>query len=120
MSVHLEAEYQRLLDRINDVRNSGQVAPAYIFLSETSTTSKSGVTYRYMRLIAQKCAGGKQKTRSLGRYGSSDHRFWERAIARREAIAELEMQLSMLTALMERQKTNQRVVDKNFSQLENS
>jgi len=43
------------------------------------------------------------KSQSLGRPGSTRHRQWKHAIARREAIDELEQQLSMLEALMERQ-----------------
>jgi hypothetical protein len=115
-SSHLKAERQRLLDRIAQIRDSGQVAPAYAFLSETSTTSRSGKTYHYARLIQQRRGEDKQTVRSLGQIGSENHRRWQKAIARREAIVELEMQLSLLTTLIDRQNANRNVVNQDFSE----
>jgi hypothetical protein len=47
---------------------------------------------------------------------SRQHCFWQRAIAFREAIAELEMQVSLLTTLMERQQAHREWVDGDFSE----
>jgi hypothetical protein len=116
MSSHLKAERQRLLDRIPEIRSSGRVAPPYTFLGETTVVSEIGTTYRYARLVQQRDAADKQETQSLGRVGSDRHRFWQRAIARRDAIAELEMQLSLLAALIERQQAHREWVSGDFSE----
>ncbi len=58
-------------------------------------------TYVYVVLVTQK-PDLAPKSQSLGRPGSARHHQWKHAIARREAIGELEQQLSMLEALMER------------------
>lgn len=100
-SPHLPAERQRLLDAIATIRDSGSVAPAYCWLTESSET-KRGKTYTYVRLVTEK-PGQKNTSTSLGRPGSSKHRAWQAAIARREAINELEQQLKLLEALMQRQ-----------------
>ncbi len=100
-SSFLEAERERLLSLIQQIRNSGTVAPAYCWLTETSST-KGAKTYVYVVLVTQK-PDLAPKSQSLGRPGSTRHRQWKHAIARREAITELEQQMSMLEALMERQ-----------------
>ncbi len=112
----LQAERRRLLDRIAEIRATGPVAPAYHFLSQTTTTSKTGRTYDYARLLKQKRSQDKQQVKSLGRVGSHQHYYWQRAIARRDAIAELEMQLSLLADLMERQRANSHVFDWDFDE----
>ncbi|MBM0744866.1 hypothetical protein JOY44_25440 (plasmid) [Phormidium sp. CLA17] len=104
ISSFLEAERGRLLTLIVQIRGGGAVAPAYCWLTETSST-KGAKTYTYAVLVTQK-SDRKPKSQSLGRPGSQKHRHWKDAIARREAIAELEQQLSMLQALMERQIKN--------------
>jgi hypothetical protein len=98
---HLGAERQRLLDRIATVRASGTVAPAYCWLIE-STEEKGSRTYTYIKLITQK-PGKRLTSKSMGRPGSDRHREWKLAIERREAIAEMDQQLKMLDALIERQ-----------------
>jgi hypothetical protein len=98
---YLEAEQQRLLDCIVAIRESGTVAHAYCWLIE-STEAKGSKTYTYIKLLTQK-PGEKLTSKSLGRPGSDRHREWKAAIERREAIAELEQQLKMLDALIERQ-----------------
>jgi hypothetical protein len=100
-SNYLEAERQRLLDCIVAIRKSGTVAHAYCWLIE-STESKGSRTYTYIKLLTQK-PDEKLTSKSLGRPGSDRHREWKAAIERREAIAELEQQLKMLNALIERQ-----------------
>lgn len=101
VSSFLQAEQERLLSFIHQIRSTGEVAPAYCWLTETSST-KGTKTYTYIVLVTQK-PDRKPKSQSLGRSGSQKHRHWKDAISRREAIGELEQQLSMLQALMERQ-----------------
>jgi hypothetical protein len=98
---YLEAEQQRLLGCVQIIRASGTVAPAYCWLSESSET-KGSKTYTYVKLITEK-PEKKLTSKSLGRPGSDRHREWRTAIERREAIAELEQQLKMVDALIERQ-----------------
>lgn len=100
-SPFLEAERTRLLNAIAEIRNSGRVAPAYCWLSTTSTT-KNGRTYTYATLVEEK-PDSKLKSVSLGKMGSERHRSWQVAIANRDAIVELEQQLSMLQKLIDRQ-----------------
>jgi hypothetical protein len=100
-SPHLEAERNRLLDHIAQIRASGDVAPAYCWLTQTTST-KNDRTYTYALLVTQK-PGKKPKSTSLGRLGREQHRYWQDAINRREAIIELEKQLVLLQKLIERQ-----------------
>lgn len=101
-SSFLSAERDRLLTLIHQIRSAGEVAPAYCWLSETHST-KGGKTYTYIVLVTQK-PDRKPQSRSLGRPGSLRHHHWQGAIARREAIVELEQQLSLLQALIDRQE----------------
>src|SRR5579883_789849 len=101
MSPNLQAEQHHLLDTIAQIRGSGEIAPAYCWLT-VSTVSKGGKTYEYARLVVEK-PGIKPKSSSLGRLGSERHRNWKMAIARREAIVELEQQLKILQGLIDRQ-----------------
>ncbi|HEY9618267.1 MAG TPA: hypothetical protein V6C64_15580 [Microcoleaceae cyanobacterium] len=97
----LVLERERLTRLIQQLHDSGEVAPPYCWLTETS--SKKGTkTYTYVILVTQppEC---KPKSHSLGRPGSARHCHWRQAIARREAIVELEQQLTMLEVLIERQ-----------------
>lgn len=104
VSHNLQAEQQRILDTISQIRGAGAVAPAYCWLTTSSVVS-SGKTYLYARLVTEK-PGSKPKVRSLGRQGSEQHRYWRMAISRREAIAELEQQLKLLQELMDRQSAS--------------
>lgn len=101
VSSNLQAEQQYLLDTIAQIRGSGDVAPAYCWLT-VSTVTKGGKTYEYARLVTEK-PGSKAKISSLGRLGSERHRHWKATIARRDAIVELEQQLKLLQDLMDRQ-----------------
>ncbi|OLP15760.1 hypothetical protein BST81_24375 [Leptolyngbya sp. 'hensonii'] len=100
-SPFLEAEQERLLQLIHQLRNLGPVAPAYCWLTETSST-KGLKTYTYILLVTQR-PDSRPRSQSLGRPGSSKHQHWRDAIARREAIVELEQQLTLIQALIERQ-----------------
>lgn len=104
ISAFLESEQKRLLTLIHQIRTSGEVAPAYCWLTETSST-KGTKTYTYAVLVTQK-PDRKPKSQSLGKPGSQRHQYWKDAIALRETVAELEQQLSMLQAMMERQIRN--------------
>ncbi len=116
-SSHLKAEKQCLLNCIEAIRKSGSVAPAHYFLTTTTTTSKAGKTYYYARLVKEESVG-KQTVRSLGRIGSGQHLAWERSIARRDAITELEQQLKLLDELMQRQQERSHLVARDFSEPE--
>jgi hypothetical protein len=100
-SPYLQSEFQQLLDAVELVRTAGRIAPAYCWLTE-STEVKGSKTYTYIRLVTDE-PGKKLSSISLGRPGSVKHRDWQAAIERREAIAELEQQLKMLNALIQRQ-----------------
>lgn len=100
-SIYLQAELQRLLDSVKAVQTLGIVAPAHCWLTESSET-KGSKTYTYIRLVTEE-PGKKLISKSLGRPGSKRHQEWRSAIARREAIAELEQQLKILDTLVQRQ-----------------
>jgi hypothetical protein len=102
VSPHLLAEQERLLAAIAAIRSSGKVAPAYCWLVE-SVETKAARTYRYIKLLRQP-PDRKVTSRSLGKPGSKEHRSWEKAIERRQQVAELEQQLRLLDELIERQQ----------------
>lgn len=102
ISPHLLAERARLLDLIQSIRQSGEIAPAYCWLVESSET-KGLQTYTYIKLVTQQ-PGKRQTIKSLGKPGSRTSQTWRKAIERREQIGELEQQLKILTRLIERQQ----------------
>ncbi|WP_088894811.1 hypothetical protein [Leptolyngbya ohadii] len=115
-SPNLAAEKECLLQHIEAIRKTGQVAPALYFVSIAPTVSK-GKTYHYARLLKEK--NGKQSmVARLGRENSSKHQDWRRRIARREAIVELEQQLKLLDELMQRQQERSHLVDRDFGEPE--
>ena len=95
VSPHLEAERDRLLQLIQDLRNSGIVAPSNVWISPAPKGK-----YLYYKLSSK---NPEYKNQHLGKAGSEKYRDWRARIQRREAIAELEQQLSMLQALIDRQ-----------------
>lgn len=101
VSHYLNAERDRLLQQILDVRDAGRIAPAYYWLKEESQT-KGSATYTYIRLVIEP-PEKKTTSKSLGKPGSAKHQSWKKAIARRDAIVELEQQLQMVEALVDRQ-----------------
>ncbi|BAU15971.1 hypothetical protein LEP3755_65380 (plasmid) [Leptolyngbya sp. NIES-3755] len=109
-SPYLEAERRRLLDAIAEVRKSGEVAPAYYWLS-LQVDTKNGRTYEYIKLNVKKPEDTKVKARSLGKPGSERHREWQQALARRDTIAELEQQIKMVEDLIDRQKARSLIVN---------
>jgi len=96
-SPHLEAEHDRLLQLIQAVRDSGSVAPINVWISPAPKGE-----HIYYKLSSK---NPDIKNLHLGKAGSEKYRDWRARIQRREAIAELEQQLSMLQALIDRQAT---------------
>ena len=97
ISPYLEAERDRLLQLIQSIRDSGGVASINVWISPVT----KGV-HLYYKLSSK---NPDYKNQHLGKAGSEKYRDWRARIERREAIAELEQQLSMLQALIDRQAT---------------
>lgn len=115
-SPNLAAEKERLLQRIEVIRKTGDPAPALYFVSVAPTVSK-GKTYYYARLLKEK--NGKQTiVGRLGKENSREHQTWKRRIARRDAIVEIEQQLKLLDELMQRQQERSHLVERDFGEPE--
>jgi len=99
VSLHLQAERDRLLSEIERIRQSGPVAPPNIWIGPNLHT-KGKKTYEYLKLNSE---NPQVRHLHLGKAGSEKHRDWLARIARRNAVGELEAQLAMLLALMDRQ-----------------
>lgn len=97
VSPHLQAEHDRLLELIRTIRNSGIVAPLNVWISPAPKGE-----HLYYKLSSK---NPEYKNQHLGKAGSEKYRDWRARIQRREAIAELEQQLSLLQALLDRQAT---------------
>lgn len=102
-SPHLEAERDRLLQLIQSIRNSGSVAPINVWISPAP---KGG--HLYYKLSSK---NPDYKNQHLGKVESEKHRDWRARIQRREAISELEQQLSMLQTLIDRQASVSELTD---------
>lgn len=96
-SPHLEAERDRLLQLIQAIRNSGSVAPINVWISPAPKGK-----HVYYKLSSK---NPEYKNQHLGKAESEKHRDWRARIQRRDALSELEQQLSMLQALIDRQQT---------------
>lgn len=95
VSPHLEAERERLLALLQTIRNSGSVAPLNVWISPAPKGN-----HLYYKLTSK---NPEYKNEHLGKAGSEKYRDWQARIQRREAITELEQQVSMLQALINRQ-----------------
>ena len=95
---YLQQERDRLIALSDAVRSSGSVAPANCFCIDVEQ-HKGNKTYCYARLLSD----SKGLRRWLGRRRSGLHRDWLARIARREAIREIEQQVQLLDALIDRQ-----------------
>jgi hypothetical protein len=95
VSPHLEAERNRLLQLIQAIRDSGSVAPINVWISPAPKGE-----HIYYKLSSK---NPDIKNLHLGKAGSEKYRDWRARIQRREGVAELEQQLSMLQALIDRQ-----------------
>jgi len=95
---YLQQERDRLIALSDAVRSSGSVAPANCWVTEVEK-HKGNRTYCYARLVSD----SKGLRRWLGRRRAELHRDWLARIARREAIQEIEQQVQMLDALIDRQ-----------------
>lgn len=93
-SPHLQAERERLLSEIESIRASGDVAPANVQIGADFLTKKD------FRLINTDLP---MRERVLGQKGSKNYCDWESRIKRRKALTEIEQQLAMLNALIDRQ-----------------
>ncbi|MEO1402807.1 MAG: hypothetical protein AAFV72_16375 [Cyanobacteria bacterium J06635_1] len=91
-SEYLEAERQRIADAISIIAVGGSVAPSNVWISPYE---KKG--HLYHKLTSN---NPKVKNQHLNALALQD---WRLRIQRRDLIAELEMQLKMLDALIERQ-----------------
>jgi hypothetical protein len=97
VSPHLQAERDRLLQLIQAIRDSGSVAPINVWISPAPKGE-----HIYYKLSSK---NPNIKNLHLGKAGSEKYRDWRARIQRREAVTELEQQLSMLQALIDRQTT---------------
>lgn len=91
-------ERDRLIALSDAVRSSGSVAPANCWVTEVEK-HKGNKTYCYALLSSD----SKGVKRWLGRRRSELHRDWLARITRREAIREIEQQIQLLDALIDRQ-----------------
>ena len=99
ISAHLRSELDRLISLTIQIRQSGGVAPANCWITETSQT-RNGRVYRYARLVSE---NPQIKGFSLGRPLSPNVVDWQQRCQRRDAIQEIEQQIRMLTELIDRQ-----------------
>jgi hypothetical protein len=89
-SIHLQAELDYLLDRLNAIKNSGEIAPPNVCIAPDFITPKSWILNRTTLPM---------KERSLGKHGSAKYHDWEERIHRRDQIQELEQQLALLSEI---------------------
>jgi hypothetical protein len=94
-SLHLQAELDYLLDRLNAIKSAGEIAPPNVCIAPDFITPKSWIL-NHTNLP--------MKERSLGKHGSTKYHDWEARIHRRDQVQELEQQLSLLRSLMDRQE----------------
>jgi hypothetical protein len=99
-SLHLQAEHDYLLDRLNTIKSSGEIAPPNVCIAPDFLTPKAWILNQ-TRLP--------MKERHLGKHGSTRYRDWEARIHRRDQTQELEQQLSLLQTLMDRQEAAEKV-----------
>lgn len=100
ISVHLETERENLLTKIDTVRNSGLIAPPNACIAPDFLNPKCWIlngTDLPMR------------ERKLGQAGSPLYMDWLARIYRRDQLNELEHQLALLQALIERQSNSDRL-----------
>ncbi len=95
ISPYLESERERLLQLIQAIHDSGSVAPINVWISPAPKGE-----HLYYKLSSK---NPDYKNQHLGKAGSEKYRDWKARIQRREAIGELEQQLAMLQALVDRQ-----------------
>ena len=99
VSPHLQGERDRLLREVEHIRQLGHVAPASVWIGPNFQV-KGEKLYEYYKLNSE---NPQVKHQHLGKAGSEKYRDWADRIRRRDAISELEVQLSMLQRLIERQ-----------------
>ena len=95
MSIHLEAECNRLLTAVESIRNSSEVAYDECWIASYLAKNQKGQVYEYYKLVAKEpifteAKSGRTKTVHLGRAGSDRYQAAELSIRRRNAIQKLE------------------------------
>lgn len=95
-SERLVKEAELLRSRIEELRKT-ELAPQNCWLSRWK--HEGGI---HIRLLFQD-ENGQQSTQYIGKEDCHQHYEWETKIARRDELAELEEQLSLLKALIDRQ-----------------
>ena len=88
VSPHLQAERDRLLQLIQDLRNSGRVAPCNVWISPAPKGERL-----YYKLSSKNPT---YKNQHLGKAGSEKYRDWRAKIERREVVAKLEQQVYLV------------------------
>ncbi len=99
ISPYLLAEQERLLQLIGAIQASGSVAPTNVWISPAP---KGDRLYYKLSSKNPKC-----KNLHLGKAGSDKYQDWKARIQRREALTELEQQLSLLQVLIDRQRSRE-------------
>lgn len=95
VSSHLISEREQLLQQIDDLRNTGPIAPPNVRIAPDFLTPKSWLL-NGTNLPMQE--------RKLGQTGSSQYKDWVARIKRRDQLHELEQQLALLQGLIDRQQ----------------
>lgn len=100
MLEELLAALEKLKQAEDQIRNDGEIAPANIWIDPQIVGER-----KYARLRSDRphpyCNG--KKLRSLGRWGSAEHRDWQRRIQRREALSEVELRRTAIQNLIDRE-----------------
>jgi hypothetical protein len=94
ISPRLEAERELLLTQIDTIRNSGTIAPPNVKIAPDFLNPKCWILNNTTLPMRE---------RQLGQAGSPKYMDWDARIQRRDQLHELEQQLALLQALIERQ-----------------
>ena len=95
ISSYLISEREQLLQQIDDLRNTGPIAPSNVRIAPDFLTPKSWLL-NGTNLPMQE--------RKLGQTGSPQYQDWVARIKRRDRLHELEQQLALLQGLIDRQQ----------------
>lgn len=110
MSIHLEAERDSLLNEVQAIKDTGEVAPADCWIDSYLAKNQQGQAYEYYKLVAKEpiftgAKGGRTKTVHLGKTGSDRYKAAVLSVRRRNAIEKLESQVSRLDELIQLNST---------------
>jgi len=96
----LSAALEKLRQAENRIRADGPPAPPNIWIDPQQVGDRK---YARLRSDRPQLAWKGKKLRSLSRWGSEEHRDWERRIQRREALAEIELRRTAIQGVLERE-----------------